>query len=110
MECGLSFYSTLDFGLVLAPTAASVSIKGSIVNSIGRSVSSAIVTLRNPETNEVKITRTNTFGKFGFDEIPVGNLYIITIQHKLYNFAPKTIQPLESIDNFQIMANDKVIR
>ncbi len=103
---GITDDSTLDFGLLLAPTAASVSISGSVINLTGVSVSGARVNLLNSATNEITSVLTNSFGYFNFYDLPVGDLYIITVQHKEYNFAPRTLQPMEDVSDLLITAED----
>jgi pimeloyl-ACP methyl ester carboxylesterase len=103
---GITEDSTLDFGLLLSPTAASVSVQGSVNNSAGRNISRAKITLLNSATNEIKTTQTNSLGYFKFKELPVGNLYVITVQHKEYNFEPITVQPSEDINNLLITAEN----
>ncbi len=98
---------TLDFGLVFSPTAAPGSITGQVVNVQGRGVSQARLTLLDSTTNEVKTKTTNSFGHFAFSDVPVGNLYILTVEHKQYNFAPRTFQLLEDLNDLIITANDR---
>ncbi|HYP42519.1 MAG TPA: hypothetical protein VEQ18_00695, partial [Candidatus Nitrosocosmicus sp.] len=40
---------------------------------------------------ETRTALTNGFGRFKFANLPTGNLYIVTIGHKRYNFKPNTL-------------------
>jgi Carboxypeptidase regulatory-like domain/SdrD B-like domain len=102
---GITVDSTLDFGLLLAPTAASVSIRGSVVDSNGHFVNRSRVALLNTITNEVRTAQTNSFGYFSFGDLPAGNSYVITVTHKEFVFEPQIVQPLDDIVDLLIIAN-----
>jgi len=66
-------------------TAANVEISGRVVTATGRGIRNAIVTMTDSFGN-AKIVRTNMFGFFRFDEVPVGNNVILTVSSKAYSF------------------------
>ncbi len=86
----------------LAPTAASVSIGGRvIVGKGGLARARVILTDTNSETRSVA---TNPFGYFRFDDATAGAVYVITVNHKRYIFAPQVISVFEDLTELNFMA------
>ncbi|MEP6900811.1 MAG: carboxypeptidase-like regulatory domain-containing protein, partial [Actinomycetota bacterium] len=71
-------------------TAASVSISGSITDELGQAVPRTSVTILNTTTGETQRASSNSFGKYRFDNLVVGDFYIITVANKKYVFSPDT--------------------
>lgn len=67
-------------------TAANGALGGQIITAEGRAIRNAIVTLYNPATFETRTVRTGAFGYYSFGDLPVGNLYILSVSHKKYVF------------------------
>lgn len=63
------------------------SINGRIVSSTGSGVRRASVTLMNLTTFETKVRTTNDFGYFRFDDLPISDLYVVTVGAKRYRFS-----------------------
>lgn len=82
-------------------TAAPATIEGRVSTSRGRGISKAMVNLFNPTTQENKIILTNPFGYFRFTDLPTGELYLISIKDKRYNFVNSTM-PVQLSENTQI--------
>ncbi|MDQ3797993.1 MAG: carboxypeptidase-like regulatory domain-containing protein [Acidobacteriota bacterium] len=80
------------------PTTGMSAVYGRAVDMNGRGISRAQVTLVNAQTQETRTALTNAFGMFRFDGLPVGNVYIATIEHKRYGFKPDT-QAFQLIDD-----------
>lgn len=74
----------------LAPTAASASIGGAVLTDSGQAVSRALVTVLNTETSESITVRTNQFGYFRIEDLPVGQFYTMSVSHKQYIFEPQS--------------------
>lgn len=85
-----------------APTAASVPIGGRVTAN-GFGVPKARVSIINT-TGEVRTVLTNPFGYYRFEEVSVGETYIVSVYSKRYNFAPQTINVFEEIENFDFSA------
>jgi len=79
----------LPLQIAFAPTAANVSVSGRVLTAKGSGIGNAIVTLTDTSGN-VLTKRTNTFGNFRFDEIAVGETYIISADSKRYTFNPSS--------------------
>lgn len=74
----------------LAPTAANASISGRILTFEGYGIRSVSITLTNLSTAEVRSGLSSAFGYYRFDEILVGQTYILTVNSKRFSFNPNT--------------------
>ncbi len=71
------------------PSAANVSISGRVSTANGNGIRNVVITLT--KTNgEILSTRTSSFGYFRFDEIPIGETYIISVASKRFTFNPSS--------------------
>ncbi len=84
----------------LAPTGASSSIQGRATVNGKRGVSRAQVTLTNTNTGQTIVGYTNQLGYFNFQDLPVGDVYAISIGHKRYTF-PISSQTFQLLDDSQ---------
>lgn len=88
---------TFDFGFVLAPTAANVSVGGRVVSPSGSGLRGVFVTLR--EANGRSYTAvTNSFGYYRFNEIQAGQIIIVSVEAKRYSFD-QPVQVVSLSDN-----------
>lgn len=67
-------------------TAASAAINGRITDSRGRGLNHVIITITGGVLESPIYVQTNTFGYYRFNDISVGNTYIITPFSKRYIF------------------------
>ncbi|CAN5502498.1 hypothetical protein BH10ACI1_BH10ACI1_19440 [soil metagenome] len=77
--------------LQLVPTAATASIRGQVLTVQGMPVSKAVISLFNASTSEMRTIQTNPFGYYSFEDLEVGNFYVLTINSKRYVFNNNTI-------------------
>jgi hypothetical protein len=91
----------------LAPTAASTSLRGRAVLRNGRGISRAQIALTNVSSNQTVIRYSNQIGYFNFQDLPVGDVYTIQIQHKRYTFETntQTFQLLDDSQTVEFIAN-----
>lgn len=73
----------------LIPSAANVSVSGRVLSANGNGIRNVIVTLSSPN-GSVTTARTSSFGYFRFDEIAVGETYVISVNSKRYTFDPSS--------------------
>ncbi len=78
-----------------APTAAQVSVGGR-VSANGRGVNKATVTLTDASGSS-RYAMTNAFGFYRFDEVEVGQTYIVSVRRKQFTFAPQIINPADEL-------------
>ncbi len=71
---------------ILAPTAANVSVSGRVVDVRGRGISKARISITAPN-GEMRNAITNSFGYYRFDEVEVGQTYVVSVRSKRYQFS-----------------------
>jgi subtilisin-like proprotein convertase family protein len=71
--------------------AASVPVGGRVMNAAGNGISRATVTLTPTGGGETRTAITNSFGYYGFDDVQVGQNYIIQVSNKRYSFDPQVV-------------------
>lgn len=84
-------------------TAAGATIGGQVRTAAGRGIANAVIQL-NGATGEPQITRTNSFGYYRFEDVPVGQVYILSVSAKQYQFTPQAVELQESIQDFDFIA------
>jgi subtilisin-like proprotein convertase family protein len=87
---------------VFAPTATSANITGRVISPAGRGISRATVKLIATSNSQVYRAATNSFGNFRLSEIPVGETYILSVEHKSYRFENRTITLQEDLEGLEI--------
>ena len=99
---GVNSFSDWTLGTT-APTAAGVSVSGQVVNSGNIGISNALLTIRS-STGEIRSAKTNSFGYFTFEDVMVGETYVVTVTAKRYSFSTSVISLADVIDNLIITA------
>lgn len=74
----------------VVPTAASTYVRGRILSNGGLPISRTLVTIQNVNTGEIQRTLSNSFGYYRFDDLEVGNFYIVTVENRKYVFTPNS--------------------
>jgi hypothetical protein len=97
---------TVDKGAfeVLAPTAASVTVSGRVMSG-KRGVSRATVYLTD-QNGETRAAQTNSFGYYRFDEVAVGETYIVNVNAKRYQFNPQVVNVTDEINELNFTVNE----
>ena len=72
-----------------APTAANVSIYGRVRTASGRGIVRIRISLTNA-SGETRSAQTTNFGYFRFDNLPAGEIYILTARGKRFTFSNPT--------------------
>lgn len=94
-----------QINLINSPTAALANVSGRVLNAAGQPVANANVML-NGTNGEAYAVRTNQFGYYLFEEVEVGNSYVIAVTSKRYTFEPRLVTVNESIVDLDIIANE----
>ncbi len=84
-----------------APTAASVAVGGQITTIIGQPIRNVRVMLIDAG-GTIRTAVTNSFGYFRFDEVEVGNVYIVSATHRNFEFAPFAVMVTDEIKDLVI--------
>ena len=69
-----------------APTAANVTVGGKVLTDSGQGISRVSVILTDPNGTARSIT-TNSFGNYRFEDVEVGQTYVVSVSHRKYQFA-----------------------
>ncbi len=72
--------------LGLAPSAANAGISGRILTSSGQGIRNATVMLTGGSLESPIIKSSTTFGNYSFENLPVGETYVITVLAKRFFF------------------------
>ncbi len=79
-----------------APTAASVTISGQVLITDGRGLQNAQVIMSDASGN-TRTAKTTSFGYYYFDNVEVGQTYIVSINSRRYKFAPQVVSITEEV-------------
>ena len=82
----------------LGPTAANVSVAGRVANG-KRGVAKAYVYLTDLNGN-TRMAMTNQFGYYRFDNVRVGQSYIVEVKNKQFAFSPQVLYLTEEMLDF----------
>ncbi|MGD9627720.1 MAG: carboxypeptidase-like regulatory domain-containing protein [Pyrinomonadaceae bacterium] len=85
-------------------TASLVSISGRVMDSSGRPISGAFVTLTDPQGG-ARTFRTNTFGYYRFDDVLTGQSYELAVSSRRYTFEPRSVALTGELTGFDFTAN-----
>jgi hypothetical protein len=104
---GVSQFSDWSLG-TLAPTSASVFIRGRVLTNSGRGISKAMLILT--DTNgDSHYAMTNPFGYYRFQDLEVGRSYVLSVSSKRFTFAnPSRVITLdEDLTGEDFIADEK---
>jgi hypothetical protein len=88
---------------ILAPTAAGVSVGGSVMTADGRFVRKASISL----TDQSGVTRTalsNAFGSYRFENVTSGETYVISVRSKSLVFIPRIFTVTDELTDLNLVA------
>ena len=93
-----------------APTAAGVSIRGKIRTTNGAGIRNVRVTLTQIATGEARSALSSAFGYYRFDDVMVGQIYLLTVNSKQFTFEPneRIVTLLDEIADEDFVANPKL--
>lgn len=105
---GVTQFSDWTLG-TLAPTAANVIVGGRVLTDTGRGISGASLSLIDSNGN-VRITMTNPFGHYRFNNVEAAETYVISVSHKSFQFANPTqvINVSDSLTNIDFTAENQI--
>jgi hypothetical protein len=72
---------------LLVPTAANASVSGRVITANGRGIRNSIIMLTGGSLTTPIIRRTGSFGYFKFDDVEIGQVYVISVVSKTYGFT-----------------------
>ena len=101
----ISDFSDWTLLSVLAPTAATVSVSGRVMDARKRGIARAQVSITDP-AGIVRTVLTNPFGYYHFNDVRAGETYIFQAKSKRYRFlnSPSVRFVSEDLTNFDFTA------
>jgi uncharacterized repeat protein (TIGR01451 family) len=88
---------------VLVPSAAAISVAGRVITPEGRGVGGARVEVID-SNGQIRIALTNPFGFYRVDGLTAGELYVFSVRHKNYAFAPRVVNVSDAVENLDFIA------
>jgi len=99
---------TTDIGAdeILAPTAAQATLSGRVTTANGAGIRNAIISISGGDLPQTRFSRTGSFGYYAFEDLTVGETYIVIVQSKRYTFTVPTrvIQVNDNVDGVDFIA------
>lgn len=92
----------VEFNVV---TAAGASVQGRLLTADGRGVTNATVVITNPANGAAVSTRSTSFGYFNFEDLPVGQSYVIQVVSKRFQFPTQVLQLDDNVTDLVIEAS-----
>jgi hypothetical protein len=92
----------------IAPTAALVSVSGRVLTNDGQGIRNVFVKLTD-SAGTIRVRQTTSFGYFRFEEVEVGQTYIMEISSKKFTFANPTrvLSVQDEITNADFIAQEQ---
>lgn len=72
---------------LLVPTAASARIEGRVLDVEGNPIRNLTVVLTGAPLTTPRVVKTNNFGGFIFEDVEIGQTYVVSISSKKYGFG-----------------------
>ncbi|MBK7513901.1 MAG: carboxypeptidase regulatory-like domain-containing protein [Chloracidobacterium sp.] len=88
---------------ILAPTAAGTTVGGIVLSPGGQAVRNARLSMTD-QSGMVRTVVSNSFGFFRFDDVTVGETYVIDVRAKGLHFAPQVVSVADEITDLIIVA------
>lgn len=78
-----------DFGLALPALGAHVRVGGRVIDSNNQGISNTTIRMTLPD-GTVRVARSSSFGYYSFNEVEVGETYVLSASHRRYQFSNAT--------------------
>ena len=102
LTLGTANLANANFGINMS-TSAPAGITGTVVRPSGFPVGSAIVSITNASSTQVRTVRTDGSGHFAFEGLPTGDFYILTVTHKRFGNMTYGLQLMEYLSDVQLI-------
>ena len=86
----------MQSAFLLAPTAAAVAVAGRVQTPDGVGVGNALVTLTD-SAGHVRASRTSGFGYYRYDDVEAGQIVIIAVRSKRYQYHSQVVSVNDSL-------------
>lgn len=89
---------------IVGPTAAAASLTGRLLTSCGQPVGNAWISMTDTQGRR-SIARSSPFGYFQFTDLPTGETYVLTVDHRLFQFGERVLTLSGDLINFDLIAD-----
>lgn len=89
--------------IIGAPTAAGVTVSGRVLTLDGRGLTNARVVITD-STGNSRTTITSSLGYYRFDDVDAGQMYVISVVSKRYEFQQQVVMVVEELENLNFTA------
>lgn len=95
--------------IALAPSAAGATISGRVLTGSGQGIRNATVMLTGGTLPSPIIKYSTTFGSYSFENLPVGENYVVTVMAKRFTFenSSQVFNLTDSITDADFISSDK---
>ena len=95
--------SNTNFTITTGTTSADSSIGGRVILPNNSGIPRATVTLTD-SAGVSRTTVTGVFGNFFFDDVEIGETYVLRVTGKRHTFAPQIVSPTDDVTNVTIVS------
>jgi hypothetical protein len=88
---------------VFGPTAANVGIGGRLLTAYGQPVSNTRVTITDMN-GESRSTLSSSLGYYKFEDVEVGQTYLVSVKTRRYRFQPMTVSVSDELTELDLIA------
>jgi CSLREA domain-containing protein len=89
--------------LQFQPLAATTTISGRVVDANGRALVGVRITFTDQE-GVARSAATNPLGYFQFEQVEVGQIMVLALSHKRYQFAPQAVTVTGDLSDLEFVA------
>ena len=95
--------------IALAPSAAGANISGRVLTASGQGIRNATVMLTGGNITSPIIKYTTTFGNYSFENLPVGENYVVTVMAKRFSFenSSQVFNLTDNVSGADFISSDK---
>ena len=93
---------------LLLPTAAGVTVSGRLATHTGMPIANALLSMMLPD-GVIRTARTNTFGRFSFDDVAAGSTYVVSVSSRRYVFhtSPMVVEVMSDLSDLSIIGSPR---
>lgn len=89
---------------IVGPTAAGASVSGRLRTGFGQPVANCLVAITDTHGNRLA-TRSSPFGYFGFNDLPTGETYVLSVQDHSGHFPEQAFTLTGDLTDFDLTAD-----
>lgn len=95
-----------DIACAVAPSAASATLSGRVMDHNGRAISRATISVMDT-TGQVRRATTNTFGYYSIKDLTAGQFYVVSASARGFTFSARTVSLNDSVAGFDLYPDSR---